>query len=132
MVRKVSRKTSCPSGKIKRASYVRKVSRKKSVKVGSTCVPAKGKAISRGAKTPAKERILPKIGKEIELGKFGYSVYKSETVRRKALRDASKKHGDLIVLRHLVLIHNYQAERNVKAIMKLDVQYLKERYAKKK
>ncbi len=90
-----------------------------------------GKAISRGKTTPKKEKVLPKIGKDIELGKFGYGVHKSELVRRKALRDASRKYGDLPVLRHLVLINNYQADKVSKSIMKSDIEYLKLRYKKK-
>lgn len=93
--RKSSKKTSnkpCPIGEIKRSSYIRKAyerkayskktsNRKSSIKssyvnrtkVPASCVPAKGKALKRGSKTPKREQVLPKLGKEISLTKYGYS-----------------------------------------------------------
>jgi hypothetical protein len=135
-----SRKNSCPVGKIRRTSYHRKGYERKPRKlsknrmskgayvsrtfVPSTCVPAKGKALSRGSKTPEREKVLPKIGKEIHLRKYGYSTDKSDNVRHAALRAAIKDNNSLLILKHLNLIRNYQADPSAKRIMNKDVKYL--------
>jgi hypothetical protein len=143
MPRKLSKSGSCPAGKIRRVSYSRKAHERKSYSkktsrgkakipsayvsrtyVPSTCVPATGKALSRGAKTPAREKVLPKPGKEISLEHYGYATKKSEDVRRMALRKAAKAHGDLKIERRLVLLSNYQANPEAKRIMKADVKYM--------
>jgi len=143
----MSKKSSCPSGKIERAAYTRKgYSRKsyskKSRKVKSSyvsrayvpksCVPAKGKAIRRGSKTPEREKVLPKIGKELHLRKYGYATNKTDNVRQAALRAASKDNSELIVLKHLNLIRNYQADPDAKRIMGKDIKYMSDLYAKSK
>ncbi len=124
--RRTSRKSSCPPGKIERASYMRKSkSRKGSTYVPKSCVPAKGKAIKRGSKTPEKEKVLPKIKKDIKLRAYGYSINKSEDMRRAALRAAIKENGKKAVTLHLNLIRNYQPDVKAKRIMSQDVEYLK-------
>ncbi len=92
--------------------------------VAPTCVPAKGKAIIRGKKTPAREKVLPPIGKEISLRAFGYGTHKPEKTRHHALIKAVEKHGNLKVLKHLNLERNYQADPKAKKIMGQDVKYL--------
>ncbi len=137
------RKSSCKSGQIKRASYSRKAHERKSysrkssgrtvkvkssyvgrTKVPATCVPAKGKALSRGSKTPTREKILPEIGKEISLRKYGYATNKNTEIRHNALLKASNDLGDLKAMRHLILIRNYQADPKAKEIMSKDVKFL--------
>jgi hypothetical protein len=151
MSRKASRKSSCPSGKIERAAYTRKGYQRKSyskksksgskkikgsyvsrASVPKSCVPAKGKAIKRGSKTPEREKVLPKIGKELHLRKYGYATNKSDAVRQAALRAASKDNSELIVLKHLNLIRNYQADPDAKRIMGKDVKYMSNKYAHSK
>jgi len=147
MSRKSSRKSSCPSGKIERAAYTRKGYQRKSYSKNSgskkrsyisrayvpkSCVPAKGKAIRRGSKTPEREKVLPKIGKELHLRKYGYATNKSDAVRQAALRAASKDNTELIVLRHLNLIRNYQADPEAKRIMGKDIKYMSAKYAQTK
>jgi hypothetical protein len=140
-MKKSSKKNSCKKGEILRASYVRKAhSRKSSLKrtvkikktyVPSACVPAKGKALSRGSKTPEREKVLPKLGNDVHLSKYGYATNKSITERHTALKSASIKHGDLVVLRRLNAIRNYQADPKAKSIMSNDVKYLSLRHAKR-
>lgn len=151
MSRKSSRKSSCPSGKIERAAYTRKGYQRKSysrksrtgskkikssyvsrTSVPKSCVPAKGKALKRGSKTPEREKVLPKIGKELHLRKYGYTTNKSDAIRQAALRAASKDNSELIVLRHLNLIRNYQADPEAKRIMEKDIKYMSIRYAQTK
>lgn len=147
--RKLSRK-SCSAGKIKRSPYTRKAHERKSYSrkgskgnsvhikgsyvnrtyVPASCVPAKGKAITRGYKTPKAQRILPEPGKEISLGRYGYSTHKSASVRRSALRKAAKAHGDLKIERRLVLLSNYQADPRAKRTMKDDVKFMSLMHAK--
>ena len=139
-----SRTGSCPVGKIRRSSYVRKAHERKAfskktskggpikikssyvnrTRVPASCVPAKGKALERGSKTPARERILPKPGKEISLGRYGYKTHNSEVVRHAALRKAAKAHGELKIERRLVLLSNYQADPEAKKVMKGDVKFM--------
>lgn len=140
-IKKTSKKNSCKKGEIRRASYVRKAhSRKSSLKrtvkikktyVPSACVPAKGKALSRGAKTPEREKVLPKLRDIVHLSKYGYATHKSINERHNALKMASTKHGDLVVLRRLNAIRNYQADPKAKSIMADDVKYLSLRHAKR-
>ena len=147
MSRKTSRKSSCPVGKIERAAYTRKGYQRKSYSKNSgskkrsyisrayvpkSCVPAKGKAIRRGSKTPEREKVLPKIGKELHLRRYGYATNKSDAVRQAALRAASKDNTELIVLRHLNLIRNYQADPEAKRIMSKDIKYMSAKYAQTK
>ncbi len=132
MVKKTSRKTSCPPGTIERKSFTRKSrSGSKKTSVSKSCVPAKGKAIKRGSKTPEKEKVLPEPSKELKLRKYGYSTSKSESVRHSALRKAIKENGEKPVMRHLNLIRNYQADIKSKNIMNEDVKYLKSIGSKK-
>ena len=148
--KKSSRIGSCPIGKIRRSSYVRKAHERKAfskkpsrgtpikikssyinrTRVPSSCVPAKGKALVRGYKTPAREKILPELGKEISLGKYGYKTHNSEAVRHSALRKAAKAHGELKIERRLVLLSNYQADPEAKKIMKADVKFMSLMHAK--
>jgi len=137
-------RSKCGPGKIKRSAYNRKAHERKSYSktdragnvirirssyvsrahVDPACVPAKGKAILRGSKTPKAERILPKIGKEIDLHSFGYGTHVASKKRQSALEKASKKFGDLKVLRHLNLIRNYQADPSAKKVMSTDIVFL--------
>jgi hypothetical protein len=130
---------SCPKGEIRRSSYKRKSYRRNSGKkvsasrVASTCVPAKGKALSRGSKTPKSERVLPKLGKEISLRKFGYELDKPQQERQNALSRASKTFGTLKVEKRLGLIRNYSSgePKNYKKLSK-DMEFMKQKYAAEK
>jgi hypothetical protein len=75
-----------------------------------------------------KKKILPPVTKNISLRKYGYDYITSESTRREALRKASSKHGILDVLKHLVLIANYQHPVHVQNIMRKDIDYLKRKY----
>lgn len=97
----------CPPKTIKRVSYTRKSHSRRSYKrsdgtrvsatrvsrtsVGPSCTPDKGKP----GKTPLSKRILPKLGDEIHLTKFGYHTDLADETRHKALRSASRSHGAL-------------------------------------
>lgn len=121
----------CPPGKIRRNSFTRTIKKTgKKVHVPSTCVPAKSKT---GRKTPKSKRILPKVGKETKLRKYGYALSKTPLQRHKALRKASKKEGSLKVLRHLNLIRNFTAgvgEPVNKAKLAKDVAYMSKLHSK--
>lgn len=121
----------CPPGKIRRVSFTRTVKKTgKKVHVPSACVPAKSKT---GKKTPKSKRILPKVGKETKLRKYGYALNKPALSRHRALRKASKKEGSLKVLRHLNLIRNFTpgvTEPANKAKFAKDVEYMSHLHAK--
>lgn len=121
----------CPPGKISRNSYRRKpYVRSNGTKVAGafvpeTCVPDKGKP----GKTPQSRKVLPKIGKELSLRKFGYATHESNSDRHEALRAAADStNNPLLVLRHLNLIRNYQADPTAKKIMDEDVAYMSNYY----
>lgn len=141
---------SCSRGKIERAPYVRKAHSRKAhsrsayktasgTKVASTyvkgsyvdktyvpktCVPDKGKH----GKTPLEERVLPKPGKELSLSRYGYSTDLSKELRHKALMSASRDNDELVVLRRLNLLRNYQADAKAKKRMSDDVEFMKKAY----
>lgn len=130
------RQSSCPRGTIRRKSFNKRAYSRKSytrksgsrVKaarvsrshVASTCVPDKG---ARG-KTPASRRVLPKIGRELSLRKYGYSTHKPASKRHESLKKASSRSGSLKVLRHLNLLRNYQADDKAKNVLGKDVKYM--------
>lgn len=126
----------CSKGQIKRRSYTRKSHNRRSYRrsdgirvsaarvsrtsVGTSCVPDKGKL----GKTPESKKVLPKLGNEIHLSKYGYHTDLADETRHKALRTASRTHGALKVLRRLNLIRNYQADIKSKKVMASDVDYM--------
>ena len=127
---------SCPRGKIRRASFTKKShsrrgyvrrdgsrvkrSHVKSTKVGYTCAKDTG---AQG-RTPSYKKVLPSLGKEISLTKYGYGTHNSELSRHRALANAAKSHGSLKVLRRMNLLRNYQPDAAAKATMADDVRYL--------
>jgi hypothetical protein len=116
---------SCPRGKIRRSSY----KKKDGTSVKSTCVPDKGKK----GKTPERLKVLPKFSGKLHLSQYGYSTEKLARDRRSSLKRASKKEGDLPVLRHLVLARNYsKSNKPVYQIMNKDIKYLSREYKKTK
>ena len=133
---------SCPKGEIMRKGYSRKSYKRQSYKrsdgtkvkgskvgqsrVPPTCIEDVGK-VGHGPYT------LPKIENQGALGKYGYSLDKSATSRRKSLKKASKKYGTLEVLRRTNLIRNYSkaVPSNYKKLS-ADVNYMKSLYAKEK
>jgi hypothetical protein len=133
----------CPVGYITRNDYNRKAHSRKSytrsdgtrvkgsyvnrTHVSRACVPDTGKP----GKTPSHQKVLPKLGKELSFRKFGYSTHKSDSARHQALGRAAKN-DKLKALRRLVLASNYQADPVAKAVMKKDVEYLKNTYAEYK
>ena len=121
-----SRRTlrSCPSGYIKRASYVRTRSGKKTL-VPEQCirnVGAPGKGLASGE---------PGIGRlrEGELSKFGYSdvVNKPVGERRAALRKAVAAFGSLSVWRKLNAVHVYTRRLSPASsrVFKADMNWIK-------
>jgi hypothetical protein len=136
MVSKKSTKSKCKKGEILRKgsvkkSYSRKTSSGKKVsvkqsRIPSTCV----KDVGEPGKGP---KILPPLGDEIHLSKYGYSLKESKQSRQQSLKKASKKHGTLKVLKRTNLIANYSQwnEDNYKKLRK-DVEFLKDEYAKEK
>ena len=136
MVSKKVSKTKCKKGTILRKGSVKKAHTRKtssgkkvSVKqsrMPSTCV----KDIGAPGKGP---KILPALGDEIHLSKFGYSLKEKKQERQKSLKKASKKHGTLKVLKRTNLIANYSQwnEENYKKLRQ-DVEFLKDEYAKEK
>lgn len=125
---------SCPKDKIERSAHIRKGYTKSSgikvaqTYVSATCVPDKGKP----GKTPLSAQVLPKLGKELSLTKYGYSTRRPSADRHKALMSASRDNDPLKVLRRLNLIRNYQADEVAKRKMSSDVNYMKNQYAKYK
>ena len=140
--RKGSKK--CPKGQIRRKSYSKKSHLRRSyrrkngsrvkasyvdkAKVSSTCVPDKGAP----GKTPLSRQVLPKLGKDVSLRRFGYDTDKSVRGRHEALDKASARHNPLKVIRHLNLARNYQADAKAKRVMGEDVKYMSRQYTQYK
>jgi hypothetical protein len=119
----------CPKGMIRRKSYSRKSSKtNKRVVVKSSCVKDMGAV----GKTPKAKRVLPALGDEIHLSKYGYTTSDNKEKREQSLRRASRKHGTLPILRRLNLIRNYQADEKAKRVMSRDVKYMSRLHSKKK
>ena len=122
----------CPPGEIKRVAYTRKSSKKSAVNdvyVKEACIKDRGE--------PGKGRkILPALGKEISLRKYGYDTDKNMQERHTALDKASKKYSRLSVLRRLNLAANIQPNDNqgqkITDVMRKDVDYLSKQYSKEK
>ena len=121
-----SRRTlrSCPTGFIKRASYVRTRGSRKTL-VPEQCIPnvgAPGKGLTSGE---------PGIGRlrEGELSKFGYAdvVNKSVDERRAALKKAVAAFGPLSVWRKLNAVHVYtrRLSPNSSRVFKADMNWIK-------
>ena len=131
----------CPKGMIKRKGSVKKAHTRKSYtrkngtkvkgskvkqsRMNPACTPDKG-APGKGSK------ILPPLGDEIHLSKFGYSLKQNVQDRHKSLKKASKKHGTLKVLKRTNLIANYTADSTNKKKLRSDVDFLKKEYAGEK
>ncbi len=110
MVSKKSSKTKCKKGEILRKGSIKKSHSRKtfsgkkvSVKQSRT-PPTCVKDVGKEGKGP---KILPKLGDEIHLSNFGYSLKNTKQERQKSLKKASKKHGTLKVLKRTNLISNY-------------------------
>jgi hypothetical protein len=122
-----------------------KILRKGSIKKAHTRTLKSGKKISvKQSRIPASlisdvgqpgkgPKTLPKIGNEIHLSNFGYSLKDTKQERQKSLKKASKKHGTLKVLKRTNLIANYSQwnEKNYKKLRQ-DVEFLKKEYSSKK
>jgi uncharacterized protein with PIN domain len=65
------------------------------------------------------------------LRKYGYSTKLSHVERQKILKNAVKKEGELLILKHLNLIRNYQSTKLVKDKMTRDVNFLSKLYSNK-
>jgi hypothetical protein len=108
----------CAKGMIRRSAYTKK----SGVRVKSACVPDKGRPGKGG---PIKVSLDDK-----HLGKYGYSLKKSSSARRKAIQKAVKAKGALTVLRRLVVLRTYRKYNKKSAdYVKLDkdVKYLRNR-----
>lgn len=131
----------CPKGMIKRKGSKRKSHTRKSYtkkngtnvkaakvkqsRMGPACTPDKG-APGKGPK------ILPPLGDELHLSKYGYSLKDNVQSRHKSLKKASKKHGTLKVLKRTNLIANYTADQDNKKKLRSDVEFLKKEYLHEK
>ena len=134
---KKSNKTKCGPGEILRKGYKRKGYHRNEFTrqdgtvvpasyipestVPPTCVPDFGK-VGRGKK------VLPPLDDKLHLSTYGYSIHKSEPLRRAALRAAAKDNDILMVLRRLSLIRNYQPIPENKEIFTRDVEFMKDMY----
>lgn len=119
----------CPKGMIRRKAYSRKSSKsQKRVHVKSACVKDMGAV----GKTPKAKRVLPALGDEIHLSKYGYTTSENKEKRESSLKRASKKHGTLPILRRLNLIRNYQADEKAKRVMSKDVKFMSRLHADSK
>ena len=119
----MSSKKKCSKGKIEVSRFIRKNSLKTSV-----VEPYCRKDVGAPGKTPEEAKTLPKpTEKYFSLSRMGYSAYNNNKERREVLEKASRKFGDLPVLRHLNFRANYQ-QWNKEAYdrMKEDVDYLSE------
>jgi len=88
-----------------------------------------------GGKVPLSKRTLPPISKlkSDSLSKYGYKLSKSPNSRHRALKKAARSRGTLAVLKRINLIGNYS--KSVPSNydkLRLDVEYLKDEYAKEK
>lgn len=96
---------------------------------------AKSASKKASSKTRAKAlpKKLPQPSKDVHLGDDGYSVRKSSSARRNALKKASSKHGSLTVLKRLNLIRNLSKNnsKNKKRLSE-DVEYMKRKYKREK
>lgn len=136
-----NKKNKCGPGEIKKVGYKRKgyvrnsFTRKDGTIVPETYIPATNvpstcvKDVGKPGKGP---KILPKLGTKIRFHKYGYGIHRPESVRRAALRAASKDYNTLEVLRRLNLIRNYQPIPENKEIFSQDVDYMKKLYRKEK
>jgi hypothetical protein len=88
----------------------------------------------KGSKTSKKSnKSLPPIDTNIHLSDYGYSLNKTEKVRKTSLKRASKKEGSVLpVLKRLNLIRNYTSIKSNKTKMTKDVDFLKKEYKKEK
>lgn len=92
----------------------------------------KPKKISKKPTKVSKTR-LPQPSNDIHLKDSGYSVKKSVSARRKALRKASKSHSSLVVLKRLNLIRNLSKDgSDNKKKLSDDVEYMKRLHKKNK
>lgn len=110
------KKADCGDDEIWRAPYARQT-KYGEVKVSGNCIADRG-APGKGPKT------LPKITPKYHLSDYGYSVHKSEPIRRKALKEAMMVHGIRDVGRHLNYYRNLQGVPENKEIMSADVKYV--------
>ena len=104
MVDNNNRKKSKPKSKILVSGFIRKDSRGNKKKVA----PYYRKDVGAPGKTPESKKTLPKPINDVSLSDMDYSTHKSNTTRKKVLKEASAKYGTLFVLRHLNLRANYQ------------------------
>jgi hypothetical protein len=82
---------------------------------------------------PKRPKVLPKLGDEIHLSDYGYSLQKPIKQRRSSLKKASKKVGSLKILRRIGLIRNYSKSVPVNYTkLSKDVDYMKKLYASSK
>jgi hypothetical protein len=119
-----------------------KILRKGSVKKAHTRTLKSGKKVSvKQSRMPSTwitdvgqpgkgPKTLPKLGSEIHLSNFGYSLKDTKQERQKSLKKASKKHSTLKVLKRTNLIANYSQwnEKNYKKLRQ-DVDFLKKEYS---
>ncbi len=121
----------CKKGQILRKNYSRKSSSrsksKKRIIVKATCIK------DIGSKGHGK-KILPKPNPANSLRKFGYKLEAPKLSRHKALLKASKKLGNLPILKRVNLIRNYVPKDYPLNKSKLsdDVEFLKKLYKKSK
>lgn len=121
----------CPSGYIKRASYVRYTKRGKHVLVPEQCIKdvgAPGKGYAQGG---------PGIGKlrQGELAKYGYTEVQklSESARHQALDRAIAEFGSLGVWRKLnaVSVYTRRTAPAASKVFKADMDWIRNKYGLK-
>ncbi len=133
MVQKKGTKKSSTKGKILRKGSVKKAHTRtlksgKKISVKQSRMPSTWVTdVGQPGKGP---KVLPKLGNEIHLSNYGYSLKDTKQERQKSLKKASKKHGTLKVLKRTNLIANYSQwnEQNYKKLRQ-DVEFLKKEYS---
>lgn len=135
---KKSNDEQCGPGEILRKGYRRKgFQRNEYVKRDGTTIPATYVSAANVPPTCIKDvgkpgkgpKILPKPGNEIHLSRYGYSIHQPEAKRRQALRAAVNDTNNLLVLRRVNLIRNFQSNPDNKEKFSRDVEYLKKMYS---
>jgi hypothetical protein len=82
---------------------------------------------------PKRPKVLPPLGNDMSLHKYGYTLQDSAKARSTSLKRASKVYGPLPVLRRVNLIRNYTKSVPVNyKKLSVDVEFLKKEYKRSK
>ena len=132
-LRSPNRRGSCGPGYIRRRSYHRKsFINRRGVHVRATDVPQGcAKDLLRGQ--PPRPKVgLPKLTPG-RLSKYGYRTSKAASGRHAALNAAIEAEGYATIIRRLVAVSNFnkRSQPSVHAIMREDIEWAKQKHAKR-